>query len=499
MLEFYLLLSIILLPLIATLCIVFFGKYKNLRDYAHIKAGILNTILVGVLIYIFNSNDSSSLVLNIINFNNTLSIGFSITKFNLVFAFMVNLLWLVSVIYSIGYLRSHNENNQTRFFSFFALSIFATMGIAFASNLITTFLFYEMLTLSTFPLVAFKMNESNKKEIFNYLYILVISSITLFLLAIILVYISTGTTNYSSVGIFYKTPISTSLVVLILLLFLFGVAKAGLMPIHKWLPSAMVAPTPVSALLHAVAVVKSGVFIIIKIITEIFGISFLDSLLHEIQANQLILIIPAFSIIMASIIALMQQNIKKMLAYSTIGQLAYIVFAVLILNNAGLLASQMHILAHAVSKISLFFAAGALIALMGRNNIKELSGIAFKMPIIAITFSIGALSLIGLPLLIGFTTKALLINALLENQYYWFLLVIIVSSILQTLYFLPIIYKMFFEPYQELTPSSHHFEDGKEKHHILKSKAMNIAMIISSFLVIILFFYNSYIVNYLIG
>ena len=143
MLEFYLLLAIIILPLIISLIMVLLGKYKNLRDYSHIKTGVINTFLVGCLIYFFNNNEGS-LTFTLITFNNTLNIGFSITKFNLIFAFMVNLLWSVSVVYSIGYLRSHNEDNQTRFFSFFALSIFATMGIAFASNLITTFLFYEM-------------------------------------------------------------------------------------------------------------------------------------------------------------------------------------------------------------------------------------------------------------------------------------------------------------------------------------------------------------------
>jgi multicomponent Na+:H+ antiporter subunit D len=310
----------------------------------------------------------------------------------------------------------------------------------------------------------------------------------LFFIAIILTIGLNGTSNYIDGGIFAKYKLNPWLVISILLLFMFGVAKVALMPLHKWLPSAMVAPTPVSALLHAVAVVKSGAFILFKIFVFIFGISYLKDVVNTLFSFNYLIIIPSITIILASIIALFQNNLKKRLAYSTISQLSYIVLSLCILTPTSAYGGFLHIIAHAFSKIALFFAAGSILVLAHKENIDELSGIGRYMPITMITFSIGALSLIGFPLTIGFISKWFLISGIFDSKNYIPLFVIILSTLLNAMYFVPIIFKAFFEG-----PKDTHQNTYK------KSISMDIALIITSICVIGFNIYSGFLVSLVIN
>lgn len=490
----YLLLLIIALPFLSFL-ITPRVKHINIREGINISIATINLCLAIMAYLRFSAGEQA--FIQFIEINDAIYFGFYAEKISMIFAIMVNFLWIVSIIYSLGYLRAHHEKNQGRFFAFFSLSICFTLGIAFSSNLLTTFLFYEFLTLGTFPLVAHNINKDTKFNVKVYLGVLIVTSLIFFLPAIITTILYLGSSDYKVGGLFIQKE-STHLYVALglLLLFIFGVAKSGVMPVHKWLPSAMVAPTPVSALLHAVAVVKSGVFILIKIVVYIFGIDYLNVVVHKVSSINWLLVIPCITIIWASVIALYQDNLKKRLAYSTISQLSYIVLGVLLLSNAGIISSITHIFAHAFAKITLFFAAGAIIALAHKENISELSGIGRKMPITMTAFTLGALSMIGFPLTGGFISKWFLIRGIWESSQYWVLVIIIVSTILNAMYFLPIIFKAFFEKYDDSVHEEieHQEDDATNTHHgngIKRSHSMDIAMIISSVCIVMFYVYSN--------
>ncbi|MBT8086419.1 MAG: monovalent cation/H+ antiporter subunit D family protein, partial [Gammaproteobacteria bacterium] len=284
-----------------------------------------------------------------------IDLAFSVEPLGMLFAALASSLWIVNSIYSIGYMRGNNEANQTRFYIFFAIALAAAIGIAFADNLFTLFLFYEILTLSTYPLVSHKGDEKTVRSARVYLGVLLTTSIGLLLPAIIWTYAVAGTGTFTPGGIL-EGKVAGPAVGLLLGLFVFGVGKAAVMPVHRWLPAAMVAPTPVSALLHAVAVVKAGVFAVTKIIIYIFGVDFLFA---EPSSGWLVYV-AAFTIIVASLVALRQQNLKRLLAYSTVAQLSYVVMATAILKPLAEVGAAVHIVAHAFGKITLFFAAGAI-------------------------------------------------------------------------------------------------------------------------------------------
>ncbi|MDH3895429.1 MAG: proton-conducting transporter membrane subunit, partial [Chromatiales bacterium] len=267
-------------------------------------------------------------------------IAFSVEPLGMLFAALASGLWIINSLYSIGYMRGNNERNQTRFYVMFAVSLAATMGVAFAGNLFTLFLFYEALTLSTYPLVSHKGDAATVRSARVYLGILLTTSIGLFLPAIIWTYSVAGTGDFVTGGIL-ASKINGPAVGLLLGLFVFGIGKAAVMPVHRWLPAAMVAPTPVSALLHAVAVVKAGVFAVTKIIVYIFGVDFLFAE----PSSGWLLYAAAFTIIAASVVALRQQNLKRLLAYSTIAQLSYVVMAAAVLKPLAEIGAAIHMVA----------------------------------------------------------------------------------------------------------------------------------------------------------
>ncbi len=367
------------------------------------------------------------------------SIAFQAEPLGMLFAMMASFLWIVTSIYSFGYMRGHGETNLARFNIFFAIAIFSAIGIALAANGFTLFLFYEALTVSTFPLVTHAGTEKAKRAGRIYLFLLLGTSIGFLLFALIWTWILTGTLDFRTGGIFESNVSQTTLNVL-LVLYVIGIGKAALMPFHRWLPSAMVAPTPVSALLHAVAVVKAGVFTILKVAIYIFGLD----LLRELEVHRYLSYIAAFTIVATAIIALRKDNLKARLAYSTIGQLSYIVLGALIANTAGLVGGGMHMLMHGFGKITLFFGAGAILVATHKTEVSQLRGIGRRMPVTMTAFFIGCIAIIGLPPTGGMWSKwNLLLGAV--NAADWLLLAaLILGSLLSAVYLLPIAIRAFY-------------------------------------------------------
>jgi len=404
-----------------------------------------------------------------------IDIAFQVEPLGMLFAALASGLWLVNSLYSIGYMRGNKEKHQTRFYVMFAVSLAATMGIAFSANLFTLFLFYEMLTLSTYPLVSHKGDEKTVRSARVYLGILITASIGLFLPAIIWTYSVAGTGDFTTGGIL-QGKMSGPEVGLLLGLFVFGAAKAAVMPVHRWLPAAMVAPTPVSALLHAVAVVKAGVFTITKVIVYIFGVDFLFSE----PSSSWLFYAAAFTIIAASIVALKQQNLKRLLAYSTIAQLSYVVMAAAILKPLAEIGAAIHMVAHAFGKITLFFAAGAIYTASKKTELHQLRGIGRRMPVTMTAFTIGALSMIGVPPTGGFVSKWFILAGAFQADNYMALATIIASTVLNAAYFLPIIFLAWFKT-ENVPPPSEHGE---------APFAAVLALSITAFLTIAFFLFN---------
>ena len=313
---------VFLLPFIGAILIYLFGNKESTRNLIVITSAALLPVFMLSLAYRFLEGETINLVL--LPFLENANIGFNIEPIGLLFASIVSVLWPFTALYSSQYMRENEYENLVRFFSWFSVSIGCALGVAFSKNLITLFIFYELLSLCTYPLVAHKQDSQSKSKARIYLAILLGTSLVLFLPAIIWTWTATGTLEFTPGGILAGKVSETNCMIL-LLLFLLGVSKVAMMPVHKWLPSAMVAPTPISALLHAVAVVKAGAFTIIKITTYVFGINLLTSMQTE-----WLIYLTCITLVIASYIALLQDNLKLRLAYSTISQLAYITLGTLI-------------------------------------------------------------------------------------------------------------------------------------------------------------------------
>ncbi len=458
-------------PAIGAILVAVTGRWPNLREtitlvtavsLLYVVASLVPTVLAG-------QRPSSTLLTMIPG----LSISFVVEPLGMLFALIASVLWIVNSIYSIGYMRGNKEHNQTRFYVCFAIALASTMGIAFAGNLITLFLFYEALTISTYPLVTHHGTVEAKRAGRVYLGILIGTSIGLLLLAIVWTWSLTGTLDFTDGGILADRASAATTGVL-LALYMFGIGKAALMPVHRWLPSAMVAPTPVSALLHAVAVVKAGVFTVVKVIVYVFGVESLATL----GSGNWLVWIAGFTIIAASVVALRSDNLKRRLAYSTVSQLSYVTLAAALLAPASVIGAAFHIAAHAVSKITLFFAAGAIYTAAHKTEVSQLDGIGRRMPITMTAFTIGSLSLIGIPPAVGFISKWYIISGAAENGHFGAIAVLIVSTLLNASYFLPIVYAAFFKPAQD--------DDG----HGEAPLPIIVALTVTASLTIALFFFS---------
>ena len=468
-----LMLLVLLLPLMGAVGIFATRRNPNVREGVTLLIATVIAVLVIILANRFLLGEEFAL--SIAEPMPGIVIAFRIEALGMLFALVTGLLWIVTSIYAIGYMRSHKEKNQTRFFAAFAVSISCTFAIAFSENLFTLFLFYELLTLSTYPLVTHTGTDEAKKAGRVYLGILLGTSIGLFLLAIMITWFVSGSVTFKQGGIL-TGKLDPAWAGMLYALFLFGIGKAALMPVHRWLPAAMVAPTPVSALLHAVAVVKAGVFTLLKVTIYIFGSDFILSN----DVTGVLIWVAAATILFTSLIAMGKDNLKARLAYSTISQLSYIALGAMLANKSGLIGASMHIAMHAFAKISLFFAAGAILVVTHKKLISEMNGLGRAMPVTFSVFLIGTMSIIGLPLFGGMWSKWYLGLGIVESGQLILLGVLMLSSLLNIAYLLPIPIRAFFSK----PASGTHYSEIKEA-----PKSILLAMLITATACVILFFY----------
>ena len=428
----------IAISLIGAALIVVTRKNPNIREACSLGTAIIKFLIVASMVPSVLAGNTIHYTL--LSFLPQFPIAFRVDALGILFAATASFLWILNTFYSIGYMRTLKEHAQTRYYACFAMTLSATMGVAFSANLITLYLFYELITFCTYPLVTHKETEEAFAGGHKYISYLLGTSKAFFLAAIILTFTLSGNIAFKPNGLFMH-GISPTLLIIVFFLFLAGIGKAAIMPFHAWLPAAMVAPTPVSALLHAVAVVNTGVFCVLRVIFHIFGIK----LMQELNLGIVTAFLASFTILMASIYALTRDNLKARLAYSTISQLSYIILGGALLTPSGMAGGVMHIVNHAFSKITLFFCAGSIYMASHKKNISEMGGIGRQMPWTMVAFSIGALSMIGVPPLSGFITKWYLGLGSIEAHQPLILVVLLASSLLNAAYFVPIIYKAFFD------------------------------------------------------
>ena len=425
------LIGVVLVPLLGALAVVLAGSRPNLREAMSLGAGVVLLALVVRLLPRVLSGDWPAQVLA--EPIPGLALAFSAEPLGVLFGLIASFLWIVTTVYSIGYMRGHGEAHQTRFYAFFAIAMGCTMGVAFADNLFTLFVFYELLTLSTYPLVTHAGTREARQGGRTYLGILMATSMGFLLLAVVWTWQLTGNVRFTSGGILAGAA-SPLVIGILFALYVFGIGKAALMPFHRWLPAAMVAPTPVSALLHAVAVVKAGVFAIVKITVYIFGLD----LLRDTGVTDWLLWVAAVTILVASVIALRQDNLKARLAYSTVSQLSYIVMGALLVNSTALVGSTLHLATHAFGKITLFFCAGAILVASHKTKVSQLDGLGRQMPWTMGAFFLASLSIVGLPPMGGMWSKWYLALGAIDAGYAVLVGVLMVSTLLNIAYLIPV-------------------------------------------------------------
>ena len=434
------LLIALLVPLIGTLGVMFMGKNENIREGVSSIASIILFLLVASMIPAVLSGQT--LIFHIFTILPGVTVTLRADAMSMIFALVASSLWTIAVFYSMGYMRAHKEHAQTRFNACFALAIFGAIGVAFSDNLFTLYLFYEIVSICTYPLVAHHQDEEGYNGARKYIIYLTTTAKAFLLPALILIYVLTGTLDFApniSTGIF-PPDVNKGLVIMLYIFCLFGFAKNGIMPFHHWLPGAMVAPTPVSALLHAVAVVKVGVFCTTRVMLYVFGVDTMHALNLGIPTAYFV----GFTVIMASVLALSKNNLKERLAYSTISQLSYIIMGVALLTPAGIDGGLIHIVNHAFAKITLFFCAGAIYIAAHKKDISDMGGLGKTMPFTFGAFAIASLSMIGAPPVGGFITKWSLLVGSIQAHQMGILLILITSTMLNVGYFAPVTIKAFF-------------------------------------------------------
>jgi len=475
---------LMVIPVIAACLIPAFDKQPNLREGITFLAGFALLAVVVLLVREVAAGERPEI--NLGTFAGRFEIKFVLEPLGATFAAIASSLWILNSLFTLGYMRGNKEANQTRFFAFVAVAIAAAMGIAAAGNLITLFIFYEVLTLSTIPLVTHKGDAKARKGGTVYVLVLMGTSLGLLFPAIIGTQIFAGTTDFQLGGVF-GPEVSMTAIGVLLFLFAYGIGKAALMPVHPWLPNAMVAPTPVSALLHAVAVVKAGVFTMLKVIVYTFG----TSLTLESSASTIIAWIAAISIVLASLIALRQDNLKKRLAYSTVSQLSYITLGAMLAAPAAIMGAALQIVMHAWGKITLFMCAGAIYTVAHRSNISSFDGLGRSMPWVFGAFLIGAFSIIGIPPMGGSWPKFYLMLGSLEAGQSLIIAALIISSILNVIYLVPVAARAFLKPPADANA------DAVIKAHRKAHWAVIAPPVITAFGAFLLFFFAGSITDFL--
>ena len=427
----------LLAPLVVAALTPFLAVRHVWRDAAGPVGGVITFIAaVEVALAVLDGETPRLFVAQIAE---GLAIEFAVTPLGAIFGLVASGLWILAALYSVGYMRGNHEKHQTRFAAFYAVAVHAAMAVAWSGNLLVLFIFYEILTFSTYPLVTHKESAVARNAGRLYMSILVGTSVILLLPAVVWVWFNTGTLDFRPGG-YLEGQIDPTMVPILLGLFAFGVGKAALMPIHRWLPAAMVAPTPVSALLHAVAVVKAGVFTILTVVVYVFGIDFLA----KTGASQWLIWLTAFTILASSVVAISKDDIKARLAYSTISQLSYIVLGAALASQMAVQGAALHIVMHAAGKITLFFCAGAIYVQAHLTKVSDLDGQGREMPWVFAAFFVGALSIIGIPPLGGSWSKFMLMVGAVDAGYIAILVVLGLSSLLNVYYLLEPLSRAFF-------------------------------------------------------
>jgi multicomponent Na+:H+ antiporter subunit D len=426
----------VLVSLIASGLIYVLGEHihRNAREAITLVASVLKIVIVYSMVpYIVAGNEIQIKLFRIVE---NVWLAFRVDAAGMVFACVASTLWLLTSIYSIGYMRGHGEKNQTGYYAAFAMCLSATMGICFAANLITFFIFYEILTVATYPLVAHYRDEEGTRSGRKYLAYTLISG-QIFFAGIVIIYCVTGTMDFRAGGFVDPDalPMPAMLVVFLMMVGA-GLVKAGVMPFHSWLPAAMVAPTPVSALLHAVAVVKAGAFCTLRVVLYVFG----PETASKCHGAEILAWMAVITILVSSLIAMRKDNLKARLAFSTIGQLSYIILGIAILTPYSTTGALYHIVAHAFMKITLFMCAGAIFVTTHKKNISEMVGIGRQMPVTMTAFTAASLGIAGFPFFVGFISKANIIAGAVEQGRIFFAVTLIASALLAIAYLMPVVF-----------------------------------------------------------
>ncbi|MFO7763628.1 MAG: proton-conducting transporter membrane subunit [Wenzhouxiangellaceae bacterium] len=437
--------TVVIIPFLGAVLIALAGNRDRLRDTIGWVTSV--AFFLGVIAQVGPALEGAGREQRLWEMLPGLEIAFRVEPLGLIFALVAASLWLVATLYAQCYMKVLGYRHLGRFFACYAIALGAAAGIAFSANLLTLFIFYEVLSLSTYPLVAHSGTAAARNGARIYLGYLLATSIGLLLVGILWVWQAAGTLEFQQGGII-AGHVDPSWIPLLAGLFMFGIGKAALMPVHRWLPSAMVAPAPVSALLHAVAVVKAGVFTVLKVAVFVFG----TDVLVETGAGIWISWVAAFTIVAASLIALRLEDLKARLAYSTVAQLNYIVLGAMVATPLAIIGAAMHIAMHAVAKITLFFGAGAIQVAHDRKKIAELDGLGRAMPITFGAFAIGTLSIIGLPIFGGMWSKWYLVLGSMQIHQWVLVAALMASSLLNILYLLVIPIRAFFAPAAEGVP-----------------------------------------------
>ncbi len=427
----------VLVSAAAAVAIAFTGRNPNLRESWSVIAAVVKFLLVASMVPGVLAGERYEL--SLVEIAPGIELAFRVDPAGLLFALSASFLWILTSFYAIGYMRGLEEHKQTRFYAMLATCLSATIGLCFSANVLTFVLFYEVLSVATYPLVIHEETEEAYRIGRQYLVYAITAGIAL-VGGAALIHQSAGTLDFVAGG-FLDPGLGAGILWTIFFLFMLGFGvKAGVMPLHSWLPNAMVAPTPVSALLHAVAVVKAGVFGFVRLVGYMFG----PDVLADMGAGMVLAGFAAVTIILASCIALTKDDLKARLAYSTVGHLSYIVLGAALLVPHALLGAAFHMVTHAAMKITLFFCAGAIYVHTGKKKVSQLDGIGHQMPVTLAAFGVGAVGLAGVPLVGGFVSKWYLAAGSVDAGGLVFLGVLLLSGILNAAYLVPIVTRAFF-------------------------------------------------------
>jgi multicomponent Na+:H+ antiporter subunit D len=477
------LLFAVLAPLIGAGLVMATGKRPNLRETVSFLAAVT---LFGIIVSLVPEvRAGKTLHCTVLPLLPGLSVSLRADALSMIFAVAASALWILTVFYSAGYMRGLQEHAQTRFSTCFALALFGAIGCAFSDNLFTLYLFYEIVSVTTYPLVAHHQDQEGYDGGQKYLVYLTTTAKGLLLPAMVFLYVLAGNLDFAHdirTGML-PPDVHRGVVTALYVCCLLGFAKNGVMPLHHWLPGAMVAPTPVSALLHAVAVVKVGVFSTVRVMLYVFGVDRMDRLNLGLPTAYFV----SITILAASVIALSKDNLKLRLAYSTVSQLSYVILGVALLKPQGIEGGLVHIANHAFAKITLFFCAGAIYVATHKKNISEMGGLGRAMPFTFGAFAIAALSMIGAPPVAGFVSKWYLLLGALDAGSMLVLGVLITSTLLNAAYFAPVVYHGFFGKPSE-ADARHRFTEAHP--------AMVIPLSITAIISVVIGLYPDFFMNF---